>query len=105
MKTIQRNRTTDTAGRYVSFDATDRKGREIGTKVYLFEVDYIEDAEAHVYYTHPTGHYFAFVPHATRDQHHYGALQSTRTFCTADERDKAIEHYLAAAKKRAGKIA
>jgi hypothetical protein len=104
MRTIKEN-IINIEKRYVSFNVTDSKGREVGAKIVLYELDFIEDAHAQGYYDKAAGHYFAFEPHATRDQLRYGACQPGKYFRDSDMRERAINTYLASARKRATRIA
>lgn len=103
---MNKTKATDKTNRQtanVSFDVVDKKGRLIGAKVYTFEIDFIEiESDSGSYWTIAPGHYFGFIPQATRNGQDYGAIQNFRLFLTPAERDDAIAKYLAAARKRAG---
>jgi hypothetical protein len=83
-----------------AFGRSDRLGREIGVRVETFEVDYIP-TDAAGGYTYAPGHYFGFRGQATRNGAAYGASQNIRCFGTRDERNAAVDKYVAAAYKRA----
>ena len=92
---------------HYDFGVSDAKGRALGAYVTRLEFDYIlapEDARSWSPDCEP-GHYFAYRPHAARGRAPFGASQSMVSFKTEAEREADIERYLAAAKKRAQKLA
>jgi hypothetical protein len=104
MKTRREDVIGSSETRYFSFGVCDPKGREIGVKVTTWEVHFIEDTTLESWYDREPGRYFAFEPHATRNQQYYGAMQSFRCFTSTEERRHAIEAYVNAARKRAQKV-
>ncbi len=84
----------------------DAKGRRIGAEIrtsLITVADKPADHSGGYYGYRPAGRYYAFVPHATRNGVHYGASQRETLFAKVEERDAAIEKYLANARKRAAK--
>jgi hypothetical protein len=106
MKTSQQNRTPFVM-QYVSFETTDRHGREVGTLVFTWEVDFVpmpDEQTGYGYETHAPGHVYGLSIHAARNALWWGgASRPTRYFRCPEERTKAIEKSLAAAQKRAVK--
>lgn len=95
---------SDTA-RQVAFGIFDKKDREIGARVRTYEVK-VYDAED--FWVHGTGwlkpgYYFALETDSQRGGKNYGSGWQRKVFATAEERDAALEKYLAAAYKRAEK--
>ena len=79
---------------YVSFVVRDTKGRELGTDLLTYEVDFVPaPPDASWGYERAPGHYFAFRPHATRNRQPYGASPPTRYFATAARRDIADSRF------------
>jgi hypothetical protein len=85
-----------------SFGVFDRFGREIGARAYTFEATFTPNGTRGGY-RHPAGLFFMFHPCATRGGEPYGAIQSSSSFTTAEERDAAVAKYFKDARKRAEK--
>lgn len=89
------------------FGCTDERGRAMGaditTGTHEFAVIEGEPQQWTAWFTIAPGTHFYFRPHATRNGRGFGALQSARYFSTKQERETAIQKYLADAKKRAAK--
>lgn len=83
------------------FGTTDKRGRKVGAAIFTTEFDFVEDPEANGGYLMAAGHYYAFVPSATRDGNSYGATQRWTSYATVEDRDAAIATYLKGARKRA----
>lgn len=86
----------------VDFGYADSKDRQIGARISRFTVSYAPSGRNYGYLAIP-GTYAGFQPHASRNGTPFGAIQSVRTFDTAEEREAAIRKYVAAATKRAAK--
>lgn len=86
----------------IGFEVKDRFGRELGTKIMTWEATFEnQPADARSGYSVPAGRYFMFEVHATRNDEDYGASQGWQRFNTVEEREAAINKYLAGAKARA----
>lgn len=94
-----------------NFDARDSKGRVIGARASLWEVDFtlIPESEARDlrfgFVRHEPGHFFAFEPHALRDGAAYGSSHGYKTFSSREDRDVAVARYFREAEKRAARAA
>jgi len=87
------------------FGNVDRFGRKIGAWIITYEIDFVQaPPESYSGYTIEAGHYFALRVSATRNGESYGASQPSGHFKTINERQIAINKYLASAQKRATKI-
>jgi hypothetical protein len=87
-------------------DCFDKKGRTVGARVYLQEMDFVDQTEADhgaLSYGVKAGHYFAARPTALRGGGSFGAWQGERTFITEDARDEWVSSYFKNAEKRARK--
>lgn len=90
----------------VDFDLRDERLRRLGARV-SYTVKTFEPAPdgsgGPSFYDVEPGSYFCAHLQATRDEADFGAFQKDRIFATAEEREAAVEKYLAEAKKRASK--
>lgn len=96
----------------VDFCANDKKGRALGTRIYLGVAVHVpyEDrpTDASQYatgYRIAAGTHFTLCVHTMRNGQTFGASQSRQYFATSEEREAAVNKYLAAARKRAAKLA
>lgn len=101
-----------------SFKLKDSKGRELGARVYFFEVDYVEwtpeqyaelaakryGSSGHTTKT-PGSHFFGMRGQATRAGKDFGSGGRTEEFATEAERAQAVAKYLKGVKARAPKLA
>jgi hypothetical protein len=103
-KTKTANETASTEV-FREFGVRDRKGRMIGARVFLRELDMVELTDVkdgyYGYNTVEPGHYFVMTVCATRGGASYGASQPRQYFTTAEAREAAMETYFAGAAKRA----
>jgi hypothetical protein len=87
---------------YHSFEVKDDKGREVGTKVITYMVEFVEDKDPmYGFYKVPPGNYFCLRVQACRGGKDFGAFQQEKRFKTVAERDAAIAKYLREARNRA----
>lgn len=98
------------SSRTETFGVKDNKGREIGARVTIFEIEFValnhELAEFERYSPNPSGRVFSYDPTALRNGRPFGAgFQHGGYFATAAERDAAVEKYFKGARKRAEKTA
>lgn len=93
--------------RHVDFGLVDLRGRRMGTNIYTYEETYeeiSEDEELLTYFHLAPGHYYFFDQNVTRNGEPYGGSSRRRAFKSPEEREVAIERYLADARKRAAKV-
>lgn len=87
------------------FEYLDTKGRRFGACARIDVIEYVAADESDFCpYRVPADHlgvWFQVQPHATRDGHHFGALQPHHIFRTEEEAKEYIGTYFAAAEKRA----
>lgn len=87
---------------YHDFGVKDNKGREVGTKIITYMVEFVEEKDdARAFYNVPPGTYFGLKVQACRGNIEFGASQRSKRFNTQAERDAAVSKYLRDAKKRA----
>lgn len=89
---------------HINLGAKDKYGREIGTRITTYTIEFIpapEDATS--YWTVEPGIYQAWIGQATRNGSSYGASQKENRSKTKTGRDMAIEKYIDGARKRATK--
>lgn len=100
-----------------TFNMKDAKGRELGARVYFFEVDYVEwtaeqyaelaakryGSSGHTTKT-PGTHVFGMRGQFTRAGKDFGSGGRTMEFATEAERAQAVAKYLKGAKSRAAKL-
>lgn len=106
---VARETTIETTSEVVSFEVSDRKGRDMGALVVLSVVEIVPTGEADPENWKmaqlPEGTLYAGRVHVTRAGETYGSWQSARYFTTAEARDAFVEQRLADARKRAEKRA
>lgn len=101
MKTTYTTRSNEDR-KHVDFGTQDKQGRNIGTRVYTFEVDFVEVPETvRMWYNQDAGHYFGLNCMATRNGRVYGASQHDQYFTNTTDRQAVIDTYLVGARKRA----
>lgn len=88
----------------IGFAIFDRFNREIGASLERSTIVVSAEIEERPYHggtQKEPGTYYSFRPHATRNARNYGASQRSDWFNTEEEREAAIQKYLAGARKRA----
>lgn len=97
--------------RRADYNARDSKGRQIGSLIECVTALYVASDEGGLAsrgildgrIVNVPGTFFEYRAWATRNGLPYGATQAWRAFRTKEERDKAIETYVAGAQRRANK--
>ena len=91
------------ASKLQGFGIFDPKNREVGAKVFTWEVDLVEGDRVWCKTYLKPGYHFLLQVTATRAGVGFGPSQYTQAFASAEEREVVIEKYLAGAYKRAEK--
>jgi hypothetical protein len=87
-----------------SFGIYDKKGREIGGRYVISQVDFEPLPEGSITgYLQAPGRYIIGCCHALRDGKGYGALHRDTYFASLEEAQAAADKYFASAAKRAAK--